>query len=272
MVERVAVALGASLGDVAATLGRAIEALGALRATTLLAGSPLQDTAPVGPATSRFLNAACLLETTLTPFELGEELARIETLLGRTRAQRWSDRALDLDLLFYGQWVIATDRLRVPHPACFYRRFVLDPLVTIAPDLWHPQQETTVSQLRERLLGRPLAVALTGLGAEQAGCDLAPRFPNTQLLAATEPGAMRLFRTGAVAFVVSIDCDRLIDAEVSAGNGGVNDTADFVALVPHRPGWIDPWRDQTTRLPRPWTYQATLDRVAEILAAALGEE
>jgi 2-amino-4-hydroxy-6-hydroxymethyldihydropteridine diphosphokinase len=272
MAERVAVALGASLGDVAATLGRAIEVLGALRTTTLLACSPLQETSPVGPATGRFLNAACLLESGLTPLELAEELARIETQLGRTRSQRWSDRALDLDLLFYGQRVIATDRLRVPHPACFYRRFVLDPLVAIAPDFWHPQQHATVRQLRERLLGRPLAIALTGRGAEQAGCDLAPRFPTTKLLAATEPEAMRLFQAGAVALVLSIDCDRHIDAEVSAGSGGANDTADFVALDPRRPGWIDPWRDQTTRLPRPWTYQATLDRVAEILAAALGEE
>jgi 2-amino-4-hydroxy-6-hydroxymethyldihydropteridine diphosphokinase len=269
MAERVAVALGASLGDVAATLRRAIEALGALPTTTLVQCSPLRETAPVGPATGRFLNAACLLETSLTPLELGDALARIETQLGRTRSQRWSDRALDLDLLFYGQRVIATDWLRVPHPACFYRRFVLDPLVAIAPDFWHPQQNATIRQLRERLLGRPLAIALTGRGAAQACGDLAARFPTTRLVAATDQTADELFRSGTVAFVVAIE---FAPGEVAPSDTGRSETSGDVAPAQRQPGWIDPWRDQTTRLPPPWTYASTLDRVAEILAAAIGED
>ncbi len=269
MAEQVAVALGASLGDVAATLRRAIEALGALPATTLVQCSPLRETAPVGPATGRFLNAACLLETRLTPFELGEALARIETQLGRTRSQRWSDRALDLDLLFYGQRVIATDRLRVPHPACFYRRFVLDPLVAIAPDVWHPQQNATVRQLRERLLGRPLAIALTGRGAEQACTDLAPQFPTTRLVAVTHQTADELFRSGTVAFVVAIEFDPREDSGYGTER---SETSGDVASGRRLAGWIDPWRDQTTLMPPPWTYASTLDRVSEILAAAIGED
>ena len=69
---------------------------------------------------------------------------------------------MDLDLLFYGTEIVSIPRLVVPHPAAWYRRFVLDPLVEIAPDLVHPVKQMTIRDLHERLLIRPLRVALAG--------------------------------------------------------------------------------------------------------------
>jgi hypothetical protein len=88
-------------------------------------------------------------------------LLAVETELGRVRTTRWGPRTVDLDLLMFGNVVLDDGpALRVPHPACWYRRFVLDPLVEIAPDVVHPEKHLTIRDLRQRLLLRPLPVAV----------------------------------------------------------------------------------------------------------------
>lgn len=161
------IALGANLGSAAETFRRACELLGQTPQIAVGSVSSNHRTAAVGEsAGTQFLNAAAEIEADLPAIELLEVLESIERQLGRTRKGDRSPRTLDLDLLFYGNQVIDAPRLRVPHPACWYRRFVLDPLVEIAADFVHPEKGLTVRQLRDRLLQRPFTFALAGADLE----------------------------------------------------------------------------------------------------------
>ena len=120
-------------------------------------------TPPMGQeAGEPYLNAAAELEANCPPLELLDHLQAIEIRHGRERTQHWGPRTLDLDLLLYGEEVLAHPRLTLPHPGCWYRRFVLDPLAEIAPDVVHPIKKRTIGELRARLLERPLRVGLAG--------------------------------------------------------------------------------------------------------------
>jgi 2-amino-4-hydroxy-6-hydroxymethyldihydropteridine diphosphokinase len=118
--------------------------------------SSFYETDPVGgpPGQGKFLNAAAALDTTLDPLRLLGVLEQIETRFGRVRTVRWGPRTLDLDLLLYGDWIIDTPRLVVPHPRMATRRFVLEPLVEIAPEAVDPITKRTVSEILANL-GRP---------------------------------------------------------------------------------------------------------------------
>jgi 2-amino-4-hydroxy-6-hydroxymethyldihydropteridine diphosphokinase len=144
-----------------AVVRAAITALAALGPVVRISG--VHATAPVGPGGRRFANAAVALETTLS---LPEVLARIKALeveFGRRGGRRWGDRVLDLDIIGAGAVRIASRRLQVPHPRFATRRFVLDPLVEIAPDWRAPGQAATVRQLRFRAR-RPKARACSRQG------------------------------------------------------------------------------------------------------------
>jgi 2-amino-4-hydroxy-6-hydroxymethyldihydropteridine diphosphokinase len=108
------------------------------------------------------LNAAAELETSLAPLKLLDKLQAVEGDLGRTRSRHWGPRTLDLDLVFWESQIINLPRLVVPHPAAWYRRFVLDPLAEVAPRLVHPVKLVDICTLRERLLARPLRVSFAG--------------------------------------------------------------------------------------------------------------
>jgi 2-amino-4-hydroxy-6-hydroxymethyldihydropteridine diphosphokinase len=143
------IALGANLGDRAASIGAALDLLGDTAGVWVSRVSPLLDNPAVGgPADSPpFLNAVAQIETTLPPEALLDRLLEIESGLGRIRRQRWEPRTIDLDLILYGDVVMKTDRLTIPHPLMHERRFVLAPLSGIAPDLMHPLLKKTVSEL-----------------------------------------------------------------------------------------------------------------------------
>ena len=130
------VGLGANLGAREETLRRALELLAAADGVSLLAVSQLRETEPVGVVDQpSFLNGAVALETTHTPRELLDLLLTIEASLGRVREERWGPRTVDLDLLVYGDEVVDAPGLRVPHPHLHERRFALEPLAELAPEL-----------------------------------------------------------------------------------------------------------------------------------------
>ena len=133
--ERIFVGLGANLGDAAATVQAAFDALDALPGTHCVARSSLYRTAPVDAAGPDFINAVAELRSMLEPELLLAALQAVEARFGRERPYRHAPRTLDLDLLLYGVRRIATPTLTLPHPRLHERAFVVTPLAEIAPDL-----------------------------------------------------------------------------------------------------------------------------------------
>ena len=136
-MTRAVVAMGANLGDRAATIGAAIERLGANADVTVVAVSTLVETIairPDGPDDSHpsYLNGVALVDTTLSAPALLAVLHDIEDDHGRTRTERWGDRTLDLDLIVFGD-LIEDGNLVVPHPRAHERSFVLGPWLELDP-------------------------------------------------------------------------------------------------------------------------------------------
>ena len=146
-MDRVAIALGSNVGDRRAHLDYAVTALRAL--LTNIAVSRYYDTVPVGVSgpQAMFLNAAAVGETTLPPRALLEALLAIEQERGRERPYLNAPRTLDLDLILAGDTVLEEPGLVLPHPRFRERRFVLEPLAAVAPELRDPVSGRTVAEL-----------------------------------------------------------------------------------------------------------------------------
>ncbi len=152
-MARCLLALGSNLGDRRAILAQACAEIVKLPGCQLLARSRWHGTVPIGGKAGQgeFLNGAILLETTLEPQQLATALQQVETGLGRQRAERWDARTIDIDLLLYGQTVIDTAALTVPHPRMSFRKFVLEPAAEIAGHMLHPTSGWTIARLLAHL-------------------------------------------------------------------------------------------------------------------------
>lgn len=138
--QRVYIALGSNLASPLEQVNAAVQALGEIPDSRIIAVSSFYRTPPLGPQDQPdYLNAAVALETTLTPETLLDHTQRIELQQGRVRkAERWGPRTLDLDIMLFGNEVINTRRLTIPHYDMKNRGFMLWPLFEIAPELTFP--------------------------------------------------------------------------------------------------------------------------------------
>jgi 2-amino-4-hydroxy-6-hydroxymethyldihydropteridine diphosphokinase len=150
-MDRVAIALGSNVGDRRAHLDYAVSALRGL--LTNLSVSRYYETVPAGVSgpQAMFLNAAAVADTVLTPRALLDALLAIEQERGRERPYARSPRTLDLDLILLGDVVLEESGLVVPHPRFRERRFVLEPLAAVAPELRDPVSGQTIAVLWSRL-------------------------------------------------------------------------------------------------------------------------
>lgn len=149
-MARVFLGLGSNLGDRKKNLREAIQIISSF--TEIVKVSSCYETEPVGNEEQpEFLNCALEIKTELQPLELLDELEGVEGRMGRVREEKWGPRKIDIDIIFYDDFVIDCDELVIPHPGSHLRRFVLEPLSDINPDFIHPALGVPVSELLAKL-------------------------------------------------------------------------------------------------------------------------
>lgn len=147
------IGLGSNMGRRKKNVAAALNALETTREIEVIQVSGLYETDPVGGPEDQpsFINAVAHLKTTLSPERLLAVCINIEESLGRKREIRWGPRTIDLDLLIYDEEIRATPELILPHPLMHERRFVMEPLVEISPNLVHPMLGQTAAEILEAL-------------------------------------------------------------------------------------------------------------------------
>ena len=156
--------LGSNIGDRVGYIQQATSLLSANENINIVATSSFYETEPWGMESKNwFVNAVIQVTTSLSPEQLLDECQRIETLLGRpsTRSQEYSDRTVDIDIIFYDKLIMNTDRLTIPHKHFHKRVFMLVPMLEIAEDFVHPFFGKTVASLHDAI-ENPEEVCLYG--------------------------------------------------------------------------------------------------------------
>lgn len=154
MSDSVYIGLGSNLGDREANLVASLSSLRSVDSLCVVGCSSLYESAPVGPPQPRYLNAVVHVETKLPPQRLLSILKQIERDLGRRKASRWSPREIDLDILLWGEQVVADANLQVPHLDLHKRRFALEPLCELNPFVRHPVMGKVAVELLRELTGQ----------------------------------------------------------------------------------------------------------------------
>ena len=159
--------LGSNSGDRIGYVQQAASLIGTTEGVSIVRTSSFYETEPWGMNSETwFVNAVVEIKTTLTPQRLLEECQRIETQLGRTRsAIGYTDRTIDIDILFYNKDIINEDNLIIPHKYLHLRAFTLVPLLELIPNFVHPVLHKTISQLHNDL-ENPEMVFLYGTRVE----------------------------------------------------------------------------------------------------------
>jgi len=152
-MSRAFIGVGSNEGERLERISSAIRALAATPQVRVVQMAMIIETEPVGgPPQPAYLNTVLELDTSLEPMELLRTLQRIEQRLGRQpSAQRWGPRPIDLDLLLYDDRVVQQPTLCIPHPRMHERRFVLEPLAQLAPDVLHPVLRRPIKELLAEL-------------------------------------------------------------------------------------------------------------------------
>lgn len=146
-----AIALGSNLGNSYNTLTEALNYLDQCPGIVVVCQSSIYQTKPVGPPQPDYLNACAILDTDLEPQILLQTLQQAENHFGRVRQERWGARTLDLDLLLFGDRVLTTTDLELPHPRMRDRAFVMVPLAEIAGDWIDPVSQRAIADLAKQL-------------------------------------------------------------------------------------------------------------------------
>ncbi len=147
MSKGIYILLGSNLGDREQNLGLALNKI-STDVGRILAQSSIYQSEPWGISQQpQFLNQVVEVNSRNAPEQVLQKLLAIETELGRERLEKWGPRSIDLDILFFNNRIIQTEKLIVPHPGLAMRRFTLVPLCEIAPNFFHPLLEKTCQQL-----------------------------------------------------------------------------------------------------------------------------
>ncbi|HEX2786758.1 MAG TPA: 2-amino-4-hydroxy-6-hydroxymethyldihydropteridine diphosphokinase [Ignavibacteria bacterium] len=145
---KVFLGLGSNLGNRVEYIERAIEEIGSLKDTKIIKKASLYETEPWGfKEQPDFINSAVEIETMLSAEELFNEVKSIEQKLKRKSKGKWQEREIDIDILFYGNEIIKSERINIPHKEIEKRKFVLIPMYELAPDFVHPVFNETITEL-----------------------------------------------------------------------------------------------------------------------------
>lgn len=157
-MRRAYLSLGSNLGDRHSNLKAALEALEKESVRVVLQSSVYETEPQDVKSQPWFLNLVVLCETTCFPIQLLGLLQKVEREMGRVRqgVARRGPRLIDIDILLFGNAVMDTSELVIPHPRMFERRFVLEPLLEIAPDLKHPETKEPISRYLSRVRGQKI--------------------------------------------------------------------------------------------------------------------
>jgi 2-amino-4-hydroxy-6-hydroxymethyldihydropteridine diphosphokinase len=142
------IGLGSNVGNRLNNLKKAVALLKKEKKIKVIKLSSIYETEPVGViGQNKFLNLVVKIKTELNPFDLLSKCKEIERKLKRKKLIKWGPRTIDLDILFFGNKIIRTKELTIPHKLLYKRRFVLEPLVEISPNLMHPVFKKSIRRL-----------------------------------------------------------------------------------------------------------------------------